>query len=222
MPTYTTPARVASLLNLTQNGLRLVFSSSTLPTDTEVNTLIEECEDIIDSRINTSWKSAVQVTDEYHDYELDILFAYERNYHVIQLDNRPINDLDNAQGDKLEVWDGQQWVDWLVSKTKGNSPEDEDFFVDTQRGWIFIHNSFPPVGANRFRITYRYGQSSVPKDIQHACTLMVGIKLLEQYRDYIVKAEGENEPSFLDLARKWERDIDRILDERSYDFLFVL
>ncbi len=222
MVTYTTAARVASLLNLTENGSRLIFSSSTLPTDTEVNSLIEECEEIIDSKVNTSWRTNVSVTDEMHDYQERVGYAYDRLYHIIKLDNPPVTDLDSASGDKLEVWDGSAWIDWLTTKTAGQSPEDEDFYVDTSRGWIYIHNSFPPVGGNRFRITYRYGEGTVPKDIQHACTLLVGIKILENYRQYIIKAEGENDPSFLDLARKWKRDIDDILAQRENDFIYFI
>ena len=127
---YTTASRVASLLQLTEadGTTRLTFDASSKPTLTEVETLINEVEDFIDSYTHRAWRTKT-VINEYHDYEPLSYGRYRKvyTYYPIFLRHYKVQTFSAAQGDKLELWNGSTWTDIISSE--GSGFYDGDFFV---------------------------------------------------------------------------------------------
>ena len=205
---YTTAANIAGLLNLRSGASRLSFDGTTFPTLTEVNTFIDEADEYIDRHTNNSWKSTNVVSNEQHNYDgrLNKYGAF-----IITLHKGPIQDLSSASGDKLEIYRNNAWEDILTTKTKGAAPYEDDFFVDTEFGHIYLHTTFPNYGRNQIRVTYRYGNSSVPKDIQEASTKLAAIKVLSALGEEVIKTEVPSQPSWMNLIEKWQEDVENIL-----------
>ena len=113
-------------------------------------------------------------------------------------------------GDKLEVWDGNQWKDYITDYTEGR---DEDFFVDYKLGKIYFINQVPSTGKLVIRATYRYnGGSTVPRAVKVACALKVGIFLANSPHVTILFPEGEGEGQTIeDKINRWEKQIKALL-----------
>jgi hypothetical protein len=169
------------------------FTATTRPSWTNIESFIEQVQEEIDSFCLTSWLSAGRVaTDEYHDYyPMSDQFGRLRDWTdrgKIYSRFRPIKSLTHATSDKLEVWDGSQYVDYLnSSKFEGR---DKDYWAEYDRGVIHFSNSYPYRIHRSVRLTYHYGHSSIPYDIKAACLNLVGAKLL-LFEDHAVHlAEG--------------------------------
>lgn len=209
---YTTVSNVAALLNLRQGESRLTFSSTTFPTSTEVTTFISEAESYIDRHTNNSWSASNTVSNEQHDYtgRLDNFGAF-----IFALRKTPIQDLSSGSGDKLEVYRNSGWVDLLATKTKGDAPYEDDFYVDTEFGHIYLHTTFPDYGSNQIRVTYRYGNSTVPGDIQEAATKLAAMKVLSALGEEVIKTEVPGQPSWMSLIERWQEDVENILSQHD-------
>lgn len=205
--TYSTPELVASLLRLIvpSTGARLVFSASTDPTVAEVNNWILEAEDVIDRDTGHAWRAST-ITDEYHDVNGNG-FGFAQNEIPIRLRHRSIRSLVSGT-DKIEVWDGSSWLEYVATKTEGRG---NDFWVDYTNGIIYFVGAIPYYSDKGVRVTYRYGETSVPKDIQEICTKMTALKLLEN-DDYIkILPEGVSQYAIASKADSWTKDIEKKL-----------
>ena len=205
--TYTTAANVASLLRLINPSTqaRLTFTISTDPTLLEVEAFINEAEDEIDRATNHAWR-AVTVTNEYHN--LTGLYTGEYRQELpVKLNHRSIRAMISGT-DKIEYWNGSSWIDMVATLTEGRA---NDFWVDYTHGWIFFVNT-KPYRANRgVRITYRYGEATVPGDIQNIATLLAAAKIIASDMYKIVIPEGGGMRGIQDAADAWEK--------RAYDRL---
>jgi hypothetical protein len=189
--TYTTHQKVASMLQVDEFATGTGISGyNNLPNVEEVERFINWAEDWIDKETGHAWRSTT-VTDEYHDVRTGTTgwgrYAYVGVYGEvpIYLKHREIYSLDSGQGDKLEVWDGAQWLDFLgAGYTEGRG---EDYYVDETLGVVYFRRHQPRYSKRGVRVTYRYGSppgGTVPLDIEEAATILAGIKLLE-FRDYV-------------------------------------
>lgn len=109
--------------------------------------------------------------------------------------------------DKLQIYDGSSYVDWVSTKTEGR---DKDYWIDYYRGIIYI-NTYA-FGTYLYRpynviVDYTYGagatatdRSKVPKAIEHAATLLVVADLLLNDDYAIVLPDGS--PSTVDPMSK--------------------
>lgn len=170
--TYCVAADVQRVL-----GRSTAFSGSTNPTDTQVATSILEAQDIIDGDVNHSWQT-LTVTDEYYDLPRRDYGQNRSQFSdgvPIYLKHREITTLSSGSGDKVEVWNGSSYEDWLSTKTEGRA---DDFWLDYTKGILYL-NTWPLVNGERARIrlTYRYGGGTVPQRIQRACALQTAILL---------------------------------------------
>lgn len=183
------------------------FSVSTTPTSTIIEDRINEAEDFIDSETGHAWRS-VTVTNEYHD----VAGVYERGIGFpIYLDHRAVKSLANASGDKLEVWDGSSWVDWLTESSREEG-RDKDYWLRYEMGVLYIRSSYAkPVSV---RITYRYGETSVPKDIKKAAVLLTAIDVISSDDRSVQIAESNSQVNYLNKIEKWEAQVKTILDKR--------
>lgn len=197
--TYTTNAKVAAFLGLP------AFSANTIPTDSQVDAFIYRSQDYIDMRTKHAWRSTT-VTDEYYDNKE----VYEDGFLKVYLNHRKIRTLATGSGDKLEVWNGSSWEDWVAAgsgKTEGRA---NDFWVDYTNGILFINVSGSYV-SNALRMTYRYGDSTVPFDIEQAATLLTAIDVtLATQRTSARPDESDNSTIYI-----WRRQIESILTNRA-------
>ncbi len=156
LTTYTTPQRVANLMQFSSN-----FSGTVLEA---VQDEIVKVEARIDNVLHESWR-IVQVENEYHNivpaHLHDFTFgpgwkiSLNRSNLVTSLTN--IEDLDTGLGDKIEIWDGNSYVDYLTARTQGRN---NDYWVDAKEGVLYVRNVFFGNRGRRARITYRTNSGS--------------------------------------------------------------
>ena len=210
MVDYTTAANVSALLQITISG-------STTPTTTQVETFIEEAEDQIDNITHHAWRS-VTVTEEYYDFPKNAQ-SYRNNVAGIPIFMRHRNITTFSSGtDKIEIWDGSSWVDWVATKTEGR---DGDYWLDNEQGVLYIRQFFPYFITKAVRLTYRYGESSVPGDIQEATTKMAAMKVI-QMDDQTSNLNETGDPTRLSYDQRisqWNKDIKRILQNNTEMFV---
>mgnify|MGYP001603298505 CR=1 FL=1 len=203
--TYTTHANVSNFLSLS------AFSSSTTPTDTVVEGYINEMEDYIDRRCRHAWRTTT-ITDEYH--HLENQYEYGTGIPVF-LRHRTVKAMTSGT-DKIEAFDGSSWVDWVANKTENRSTG--DYWINYTDGIIYFKTLFFRIRADMIRVTYRYGETTVPKDIQHACTLLTAIKILQGEDRSVLLPEGTSNISYSDKIQRWKKEAEDIID-RYVEFI---
>lgn len=191
-----------------------VFSGSTTPTAVQVEDFINAAEDEIDQRTQHAWR-LVTVTDEFYD-----LPSYGHAGHhsfdpgiKIHLRHRKITTLANGT-DKLEVWTGSEYEDWTGTRTEGRA---NDFWIDLEQGVLWIKYFYPFFTERAVRMTYRYGETSVPKDIRDATAMLAAIKVL-QSDDRSAELNETGDPSRLPYdgrIAQWNAQVNRILKNRT-------
>lgn len=189
------------------------FSSSTTPTSTQVESFINEAEDEIDRRTQHAWKST-SVSNEYYDIpSYPVRLEGFTTGFEINLRHRKITTLATPT-DKLEVWNGSSWVDWVATKTEGRA---NDYWLDLEQGKLFIKNFYLFFRRKGIRMTYRYGESSVPKDIQRAAAMLAAIQILRmEDRSMILNETGSvSAIPYAERITSMEKEIDRILFNRT-------
>ena len=138
---YCTSSQVASFLQVPS------FSGSTTPSGGHVDDFIAMAEKRIDLLTNHVWhtdRAAThgKVTDERARVQT-VRSTAINDRGRIQLAHYPILTLAGGSGDTLKIWEGSAYVDYVASKTMGSSVTDvvdKDFWVDTERGIIYIEN----------------------------------------------------------------------------------
>lgn len=198
---------MATFCNLvTHDGDRIQFGNNPpIPTDDEIRALINVAEEHIETMCNNAWSTrTITITDELQDlWEDHQEFSFALN-------NPNIVAFDDTEGDKLEIWDGNNWIEWLTTYVEGR---DEDFWVDYKIGRIYFINRRPSSGKQMARVTYRYGGSSaVPQAVKMATALFVGIILATGEYASILFPEGtsENFPASSRVTQ-WEKTIEELL-----------
>ena len=199
---YVTAVQVASFLGITTPD------GSSDPTLAEVDEMINENEDHIDQETMHAWRS-VSVSDEYHsleNYAFNVSDGVSFNLH-----HRKVKTFVSGT-DKLEVWDGGQWLDYVANKVEARN---RDFWVDYTNGRVFI-KTFPRSLPRFFgvRVTYRFGETSVPGDIQKACKLLTAGDVLMSDDKSLLLPEGSNNVPYTDKVRVWEERAEKILGSR--------
>jgi hypothetical protein len=181
------------------------FSTATNPTKDEVTQWINQNEDEIDDETMHAWRETT-VTKETHHLEYP---AYQtRDGSEIILLNRKIKTL-TAGTDLLEVFNGSEYEDYLTTKTEGR---DKDYWVDEQMGIIFIktYTAFLP----RFfgvRVTYRFGETTVKKDIQRACILLTASDVLQSDDRTVLLPEGSSNIPMPDKSTRWRKQAEKLI-----------
>lgn len=170
------------------------FDSDTNPSLTEVNAFIAAKSEFIDGETGHAWRSRT-VTDEYYDIKSPSRrHGYGRGHfhHIgipVRLRNRKIRTFDTSEGDKLEIWDGNSYVDWITDKTEGRN---EDFWVDHTDGIIYLRHFYPYFREKGVRITYRFGEITIPTDIRDAAAFLVAADIISaDDRSQVVPETGD-------------------------------
>lgn len=207
---YCTPSDVARVL-----GLGYSFTSSTTPTEREVESFIEEAEDEIDHRTHHSWKEAT-VTDEFYDLPGAPGVRYKLVWNGIRIDlrHREIKTIDTSEGDKIEIWTGNSYEDWVTAKTSGRN---NDWWLDYEQGVLWLRRTWTQFLQKGLRMTYRYGDSKVPNDIRKACALLCAMDLVSN-DDRSVALPETGDPTRLthdERLSRWRKKVDHILMNRT-------
>lgn len=218
--TYTTVRKVQRYLRL------LTLTDSTTPTIQDVIELINRAEDIIDNQTGHAWRKRYSNTntgsDQTAQYEMyDIPFGYEKWIgRPVYLRHRKVYELSAAAGDVLEYFDGKNWIDWIADKTEGRS---DDFWLDYDRGILYMRVRYMYTYQQKVRIKYRYGEITVNRIVEDLATKMVSKELLM----------GESKASFLPEGsiaitptRKveiWEKEIIAMLSSlKEFQMLTIM
>ncbi len=205
--TYCNPEDVQRIMQLDEP---FGGEGSTAVNIQDVQRSIREAEDDIDSTTMHAWREKT-ITEEMHD--LNQLEYVPGSGYPIYLGHRKIKTLDTSEGDKIEIWDGSNWTDWIASSdyTEGR---DEDYWMDYQNGILWIRSTVISYPTMSVRVTYRYGESTVPKDIRKACAMMVAMELYATSDKTVLTAEGDRERySYSSRIKRMEDKVNAIISK---------
>lgn len=215
MGTYCDPEDVQGYLQTDT-----AWSTTTNPTRADVERLIEAVESEIDDRTAHSWRPR-RVAEEYHTAKFSTVWRIGRPAPYVELEHWLIKALSNSAGDRLEVWDGSNYIDWLdpaEGKTHGRI---SDFFLQARKGYIFFPIGFPV--AFRFndgvRVTYRYGDVDVLGTVHQLAVMMTAEHIVRSDHRILVAAGGPQGPettSQADVARQLRKEIDKTFADTSW------
>src|SRR3990167_8781217 len=180
----------------------------TKPSAEEVISFIEDAQEVIEEETGHSWR-AVSV-EEVHDFPFGGLHSYSYlDGAPIPLEHRSVRAFSAASGDKIEVHNGSTgYTDMTTGGTWTEGHVGGRFWFEYDNGILYIKHTYKIYIEGAIRVTYRYGESTVPKDIREATAIYAAMRLHEN--DWGVGAipEAQGEKSF-GIGDKMER-----LDER--------
>ena len=190
--------------------LRIPITATTSPNKAQVEKIINRKEEYLDRRIGHTFGRNKQIVRENHDLALLYTFGWGT---PIFLQHRNIRDLDAALGDKIEIW-------------KGSSSSYEDILANTEYynfestyGRLFLRGYlFSIMRKNRVRVTYRYGDTTVPDDIEDACVKLTAIELLNTSFRMDVLPMGGSGIDMKQSMNQWKEDVEEIIEERREVF----
>ena len=215
MVAYCTATQVAQFLQVD------AFSGSTTPTNTVVDSFIEMSEARVDELTNHAWATsrAGTVTNERARIQLvrsNVINSRGR----IQLEHYPIVDLASGT-DKLNVWDGSAYTEYLANKTGTNTVTDsvnKDWWVDTERGIVYINNyatlnmmNSSPQGVDAY-VTYRYATASTPNEIKLA-TIYFTAAMIAMNDDLNLMQEGDDSMDNAARSQRFEEMAMKVLKD---------
>lgn len=210
---YCLPTDVKRQLRLNQE-----FSASTNPTETEVYSFIEDAMTEIDTLTRRAWRT-LTVSEERHDVPEKFVYEYGVGL-KLKLGHRFVKDFDADEGDKIEVWNGQSWEDWVQTKTEGRA---NDYWVNNKDGYLHLFQRYWFHKKEAVRVTYRYGEGTVPKDIRKACTYLAAIEVLDS-DDYSAMVNdtgsGSKNTMHKDRIDRWTRKAGALLSRYQDPFGF--
>ena len=190
--------------------MRVPISSTTTPNKAQVEKIINRMEEVLDRRIGHTFGRNKTISKEIHDLPLLYTFGWGT---PIYLQHRNIRDLSNAAGDKIEVW-------------KGSGNEYDDILTDSQwyqfdpvYGRLYLRGFiFSIMRKNRIRVTYRYGDETVPLDVADACIKLVSINLLTTSLRMDRLPVGGSAMTWNDIIAQWKEDIEECVMNRREAF----
>lgn len=203
MPAYCTAQEVSNFIRLRNPGRAggvLQVSENSDPSITQINELIDQNEDILNERIMHSWKETT-IRDEMHDIVRTRRRLWGRPVHLY---HRSVRTIDADAGDKVEIWDGDKFIDI----TDGS----DHWRMDYVKGILYVGSYWWGL-ENRVRISYRYGDATVPAWVKRTIIKMVSIDLVEtSLTASKVPTGGENMTA---TVNKWRADIERVVADKQ-------
>lgn len=193
-----------------------VIEDGTNPTKSQVESRILAASNKIDDYIGHAFRPR-QIRDEYHNFGNTY---YWRSGMPIFLNKRDIRTpLDPEEGDKLEIWRGNEYNDWVAddSKTEGR---DGDYWVNESEGILYIYRRKLFFRRHKeVRLTYRFGKETVPQTVRDACARLVAVHYLESQQYRVTTPGNEEAPDGHAVAEQWreiaESDLDPYKEIRS-------
>jgi len=209
---YCSPDDVVRVLQLGANS-GATFSTTTTPTLAQVREYIVEAQEEIDSQTNHAWRPR-QVSDEFFDFEEMPTYEYAAGIRI-SLPHRSIYALSNSGAtDSLQVYTGGTYEEYLNTRTVGRG---NDYWLDAKRGNLFLRLFYPRSQIKKVLLTYRYGETTVPKDIQKATALKVANMILvnEDKSTRLIESGDGGQMYYDQRYQKFQKEIDKILDNKT-------
>lgn len=187
--------------------LRVTINATSIPNDEQVAKLINRKEDEIDRRTGHAWRT-VSVTEIYN---LPLIYTYGWGTPIF-LQHRKIKDLDAGSGDSIAVWDGQTYGAITL-----NGNFNGTYNLETVYGRLFLRGYlFTILRDYRVKISYRFGETSVPGDIKDICIKMVAIDLLTtSWKMDKLGVGTEFGLEYEKVVDLWRQDIERTIWDRT-------
>lgn len=190
------------------------FGSNTNPSKSDVEDMIDERTDFIDRETRNSWREN-KVINEMHTFDGQYRWSAGRPLMLNKM--KIITPLDSSKGDRLEIWDGNEWHDWVADSSEVEG-RDGDYWLDGEMGQLFIYKRFTWVSQPQIRVSYRYGSDAsdtdgdnvpddLPRDIRMACAKLVAIDLVSSDQHTQLVPGGEGAPSPESAMEQWRKDV---------------
>lgn len=144
--------------------------ANTLLSKADLESIIQQEDDIIDSFVNRSWQTMTS-TDELQDAVFSDKWRWHGDY-IMQATttHRPLRQLT-----KVEVVQGGGFVDITAVENRTST-----YYTDRKNGEFFIVGSqVPSVLRKGIRFTYTWGETAVPGTIKEAAILLVAAYVME-------------------------------------------
>ena len=201
--------------------LRIDINPNTDPNENMIKNNILDNEDRIDRMTQHTWMPDRQATEEF---SVTKLYDWGRGMPLFPR-HRNLKTFDDDLGDKLEIWDGGEWVDNTPDISELSGSNGIIYFQEV-KGIIYLRGYlFTILTTNRFRITYRYGGDNdkrsseteeIPRDIQKLCKLMTCVDLLgTDFQMSQIAYGGEGNINKDKVMDRWEKEIHEIMWSRS-------
>ena len=198
--TYCTVADVADFL-------RVPITASSTPNKAQVEKIINRKEEELDRRIGHTFGRNKTITNEIHD--LPLLYTYGWGTPLF-LKHRNCRDLSSSAGDKIEIWQG---ADATYTDILDNS---QWFDFEPVYGRLFLRGYiFTILRKNRVRVTYRYGDATVPLDIEDACIKLTCIDLINSSFRMDILPVGSNGADIQMSKSDWRADVENCIENRQ-------
>jgi hypothetical protein len=200
MVTYCTVADVSDFL-------RVPITATTTPNKAQVEKIILRKEEELDRRIGHHFGGLVASREEIHD--LPLLYNYGWGSPIF-LKHRQVAPISAAAGDKIEVWTGDSYSD--------NTAVD-GIYLEGELGTLsFRGYIYSIMRKSRIRVKYRYGEPTVPYDIEDACIKLVSIDLINSSFRMDILPVGSNGVDISASKSDWRADIENCIDNRQEIF----
>ena len=191
--------------------LRIPITATTYPNKTQVEKIIRRKEEYLDRRIGHTFGRTKQIVNEVHD--LALIYTYGWGTPIF-LQHRQCQPLDGTKGDKIEVWQGaSSTYDDILGQSQW-------YEFDATYGRLFLRGYlFSIMRDYRVRVTYRYGDSTVPDDIQDACVKLTAVDLMNtSFRMDTLPMGGSGISPDKSMAQ-WKDDVEDIIQQRKEVFV---
>lgn len=187
------------------------FTTATVPTASQVEAHIITAQDLIDNRTNHAWRTA-SVSNEFYDLPSwnDRRF---RDGLKVFLNHRKIRPI-ISETDKIELFLGNAYTDIAATGTEGRA---NDFWLDYNQGVLYLKTGHYSARERGLRMTYRYGETSVPADVRDAAAMLAAMELVTSDDHTMVLPEtGDPTRMTHDLrVSRWRSRVDKILRNRT-------
>lgn len=172
---------------------------SSIADPTRIESIIAMVEDEIDRYTMHCWR-ACTVENELHSIRYE--YSFWRGA-PIYLQHRKIQSID-----KLEIWLGSMWQDITTN-------EGTHWTADYDMGIIFLrYGMFYPSRRYAIRVSYTYGEATVPGDIKQACILLTASHLALTDDRYVAVGSTGSTVSLTDKVERWREMAYDLLDRR--------
>ena len=213
--TYCTSAEVSKFLF---GDKKSDFDDSSKPLKTTVESLINRVEDLIDAATRHAWRT-VTVTNEYHNYN-DVR-RHPRGYPIgkepcrcVHLNHRTVHTF-TSETHKIEIWQDNEWVDLALEANGYTEGRDDDYWIDYENGVIYFVDEEPDIGQKAVRVTYAYGETSVPGDIKEWALKLAAIDLIYSDDWTVMTIDNLDRVNLEGKVRHWKEDIEKIQKDRE-------
>lgn len=191
---YCSPTQLVDFL-----GLNVTLSETSSPTEDQVKMFIKQAMAELERRTKKSWRIKT-----FEKLVRDIPLAWVNTRGIpIHLSHTDVEPLDHDEGDRIEAWNGTEYVDVTESTRVTELPRLGKLWI---RGYLWSW-----IREDRLKITYRH-RSPLTWDVQEACLKLASIKIIERsFRMKTLAFGGNIDPNT--IVNQWREDVEMFIAE---------